>query len=300
MITNITEDKMDILTMKTPWNEEHGLHTRIDAKYPGGKEFCCALTHDVDFIKWSHPRRILMGIKHPSTLFTGKNFYWGIDDICGMETEHGVKSTFYFISKCRTKHDGPYQISTIENDIQSLDKNGWEVGLHGSYDSYVNYEYLRDEKQILERILGHPVAGIRQHFANFDPKTTWQIQEKCGFIYDSTVGLTRKEGFKVGYCYPYRPAGMKIYELPFTIMDCSLLRKGSRGYTYDKALVESKKVIDIVKEAHGIVVLNWHNNSWDPYTFPRWAELYGALIEHILDSNGSIKTACELIEWWHT
>ncbi len=300
MIAHIPKDKMDILTMKTPWNKEHELHTKIDVQYPGGKEFCGVLTHDVDFINWSLPRRILLSIKHPSTLSNNKNYYWGIDDICDMETEHRVKSTFYFISKCRTEHDGPYDIYTIEDELKQLDKNGWEVGLHGSFNSYMNYDYLSDEKAILEKILGHSVAGIRQHYANFDPEMTWSIQEKCGFIYDSTIGFTKKEGFKVGYCYPYQPDGMNIFELPFTIMDCSLLQKGYRAYPYDKALLESKKVIDIVKEAHGVVVLNWHNNSWDPYTFPRWAELYNVLIEHILDSNGSIKTANELMGWWQT
>lgn len=299
MVIQLPNDEAtDILMMRTPWDEEHDLHTRWNIRYPNGKRFCGVLTHDVDEVRWSWRRKLLMGARYPSTLFQDKNHYWGFDNILDFEAELGVKSTFYFISKCRTRYDGPYDIGMVEDVIREVDKKGWEVGLHGSYQSYKDYEYLKEEKRILESVVGHPIDGIRQHYTNFDVETTWHIQERCGFAYDSTIGYARKEGFKVGYCYPYRPRGMNLYELPFTIMDCALFRKDSRNFDYERALNASKKVIDIVKEASGVVVLDWHNSSWDPYSFPRWADLYAELTGYILDSEGYIATARELIEWW--
>ena len=290
---------MEILMMERPWHEEHTLHSLREVKYPNGKQFCGVLTHDVDEIKWSWRRKMLMALKHPSTLAQEKNFYWGFDEIMDLEAGLNVKSTFYFIASCRSKFDGPYDLENVERIMRELDRKGWEVGVHGSYLSFNNYGYLREEKRILESIVGHPIAGVRQHYTNFEPEITWEIQQKCGFQYDSSVGHAEKEGFKVGYCYPYRPRGMSIYELPFAIMDCALFRKSSRNFDYDKALNVSKKVIDIVKEASGVVVLDWHNNSWDRHSFPRWSESYAELTGYILDCGGYIARAQDLIEWWN-
>ncbi|MFQ6106379.1 MAG: polysaccharide deacetylase family protein [Thermoplasmata archaeon] len=298
MSGNICDEMMDILMMRRPWKEEHRLHSVMDAEYPDGKQFCGVLTHDVDEIKWSWRRKMLMTLRHPSTLSQKKNHYWGFEDIMDLEAGLNVRSAFYFITSCRSKFDGPYEIEDVGHIIKELDKGGWEIGLHGSYLSFNNYGYLKEEKRILESIVDHPVAGVRQHYTNFEPETTWRIQERCGFEYDSSVGYAEKEGFKVGYCYPYRPRGMKIYELPLTIMDCALFRKSSRNFDYDKALNVSKKVIDIVKEASGVAVLDWHNNSWDRYSFPGWSELYAELVGYMLDCDGYIARAQDLIEWW--
>ena len=50
--------------------------------------------------------------------------------------------------------------SKLIDIIQKLNKSGWEIGLHGSYNSYKNKDRLAKEKRGLE---------------------TWKIQEEVGF-----------------------------------------------------------------------------------------------------------------------
>ena len=54
------------------------------------------------------------------------------------------------------------------NEGVSIDQ-GREIGLHGSFKTYTDLEILRTEKKRLEKALGHPVFGGRQHFLRFSP-----------------------------------------------------------------------------------------------------------------------------------
>ena len=87
------------------------------------------------------------------------------------------------------------KIKRLKILFYGLDKNGWEVGLHGSYNSFNNYALMKSEKQFLENILNHKVIGIRQHHLQIGEKT-WEIQKECGFKYDSSLGFNEKIGFK--------------------------------------------------------------------------------------------------------
>jgi peptidoglycan/xylan/chitin deacetylase (PgdA/CDA1 family) len=162
--------------------------------------------------------------------------------------------------------------------IQYLDANGWEIGVHGSYLSYVNKRLLKKEKDLLEKILGHKVYGIRQHYLNMNNKT-WQIQKECGFNYDTSFGFTDEIGFKEEKYTPFKPMNDDFIVFPQIIMDICFMSTRNK---WDRL----EEIINICKEKNSILVINWHQRVFNDKEFPGYKEAYINIIS-ILKANGA-------------
>ncbi len=263
---------------------------------PGEKKFMVFLSHDVDEIEWSWRRKLLMAVKHPSTLTGGRKHYWGFDEIMDLEKEMGFRSTFFFVAKKRHKRDPPYSIEDVADICNELRKGSWEIGVHGSYLSYNRKEFLEEEKRILQSTVGEDIIGVRQHFVNFDPDITFKIQESTDFAYDSTIGFNEISGFAPGICHPYRFAGLSLLELPLMVMDGQLFwhEKLSR----EGAVQEVSKLLATVEEYNGFLTLDWHQRSFDEYSFPGWAETYTEVLSHLKSMNVFSATGEGIVDWW--
>lgn len=252
-----------------------------------------ALTHDVDRIKktYQYFTHLLNGIKNGMwdysfyqliSLFK-KDTYYNFPLLIEDEQKLSVKSTFFFLHET-LKFDffdfknwpyslGRYKIENkkIKDIILWLDKNGWEIGLHGSYNSYNNYELMKYEKQLLENILNHKVSGIRQHNLNMS-KETWSFQNRCGFQYDSSFGFNEKIGFRDELFTHFSPHNDNFMVFPMLIMDnpfCELLNKWD----------ELKRIIEICIKKNTLLVINWHTNNYHPQEFPGFRDDYLRIIE---------------------
>ena len=142
------------------------------------------LTHDVDRVckTYQYITHDLLHLKFTKlgSIFSKENPYWAFKKIMSIENEYQVKSTFFFLEeslpfkffspKNWKLSLGKYKFSTppVYNIIKELDANGWEIGLHGSYNSFRDYSLLSREKNNLEKVLAKPVVGIRQHYLNLD------------------------------------------------------------------------------------------------------------------------------------
>ena len=127
-----------------------------------------ALSHDVDRVKKSYQyftsslkksiRFDITGLQYELKSFFGREPYWNFDKIINIEEKYSVKSTFFFLDesiefklfniKNWKLSLGRYSIENPEiiSIIKQLDKNGWEIGLHGSYNSYKDFGLLKSEK----------------------------------------------------------------------------------------------------------------------------------------------------------
>jgi hypothetical protein len=185
--------------------------------WPHGKKFAACLTHDVDrieksfqyftrFIRFSLSFQFIKGINEINNLANlfdqiEKNPYWGFERLIEIEKKHNVKSTFFFLNesgKIEMSHPSTWKLYLGRYDvkkpeiikiIRKLDLEGWEIGLHGSYKSYVNKNLLAKEKNDLEFILGKKIYGVRQHYLNLEIPNTWIFQEELGIKYDSTFSF---------------------------------------------------------------------------------------------------------------
>lgn len=251
-----------------------------------------ALTHDVDRVKKTYhyltfiiralKRRDVRSVIYQIKSLFRRGTFWNFERIIDYEDKHKLKSTFFFLNEtirfdpfCPSNWPislGRYQIKSIEliGIIREIDRLGWEVGVHGSYLSYKDELLLRNEKAVLENVLGHPVIGIRQHYLNLKQET-WEIQRAAGFKYDTSLGLKNDIGFPQPR--PFRPFDDQFIVFPLTIMDMYFLEN------IDLNLKKLLKMINTCKHNNSLIVLNWHNNVFDENEYLGYFEAYKTIVD---------------------
>ena len=299
-------------------------HTIVDVEWPDGKRFAVCLTHDVDRIKKSYQYftrslRFLKKaeIKHASEevfeffkVYFSKNVkkdpYWNFEKIVEIEDKYNVRSTFFFLNETGKmnifKPDawklylGRYSIRDPEivKVINELHLKGWEIGLHGSYNSYKNKNLLKKEKEDLECILGERVYGVRQHYLNLDIPMTWKIHEELGLRYDASYGFRSRIGFKNSPYLPFYPSNSPFLVIPLTIMDSALF---SNNKNVKAAWRECKKCVELAEEKNAVLTVLWHQRSFNEEEFPKWGGMYEDLIALCKQKNAWIATASEIERW---
>jgi peptidoglycan/xylan/chitin deacetylase (PgdA/CDA1 family) len=276
--------------------------------------FKVILSHDIDRTKKTYQfltkplKAIINGdiklfFSLLSTQFKTGN-YWLFDDIIKIETSHNVKSTFFFLNesiKFNILKPGSFYLSLgrydilrndIANLIKRLDQEGWEIGMHGSYNSYKDLNLLKHEKKILENIIDHPIYVIRQHYLNLDDQT-WKLQELAGFKYDSSFGSTTHIGFVDRRYRPFHPNQSEFIVFPQVIMDTCFMSDNHRW-------AKLEEIIDICYKENAVLVVNFHNHVFNEKEFPGFRSAYIRIIERCLDRDGKFITFNESAKYYHS
>lgn len=307
--------------------------------WPDGKPFSVCLTHDVDMISrysWKESLKIRRAqcANANSTFEATRTFLGlGIDVLrhysnikdplhcyerwVEVEKEVGVRSTFFFwpgLNGVRRRHytDCTYKLSdsvvfdnqkcTVWEMMQEIDRQGWEVGLHSSWYSFDDADELKHQKETLEKVLGHEIFSIRQHFLHCDIRITPRAQCEAGFKYDSTLGFNDNLGFRFGTCYPWHLYDLKagkelsIIEVPLIVQDGAMLNptKGMR-LDEDTAFQYVVQITEAVEEVGGILTLSWHPNQ---IIQSDWWNLYCRTLNYLTEKNPWFASVKEIGMWW--
>lgn len=272
----------------------------IRSFHKGGQpvsRFTVALSHDVDrvhktFQALTHFSKHLLHGRYrlawyQLTAFAGTDRYWCFDQIREIENSFGLKSTYFFLNESypfsllRTESwrlsTGYYDIfrPDVVETIRRLDREGFEIGLHGSYRSYCDRNLMKKEKADLEGIVGHGIAGIRQHYLNLSPET-WKIQRSLGFLYDASFGYRDRIGFKDGILQPFPLDGQNDFLImPQAVMDCCLMRMRDPWR-------HARDIIEFAQKSSAFLVLNWHQQIFDEREFPGYRQMYVRIVEECL------------------
>jgi len=283
---------------------------QIKFSLPKGKEFLVWLSHDVDRTRksvWHSLYYLMMNrdMYHLKTMFSNDNPYWNFYRTMNLESKYSAKSTFFFLNESLRINvfnprsiilsKGRYNINSreIKSIIREIDSSGWEIGLHGSFESYNDVELLHQEKNALEQILGHSVNGTRQHYLNIDIPKTWRIQKSTGLKYDSTFALKNNVGIHPKYFKPFKPfKDSNFVVFPLVVMDGYLGKIANSEYA-------AKKIIDDLitecKVKGAILSVLWHNRSLNELEFPFYWNLYKYILETTIAENGAFILPMDII-----
>lgn len=289
-------------------------------------QFGFFLSHDVDRIAFYHPREVafkvkqliglapltysygstlsifLKGVIHLISPIKRKDPWWNFDRMVALEKHLSIRSSFFFLKKVHKNRDSRYQFSDakIKELVKELTSQGSEVGLHGSFDSYDNPTMLKQQASELSTVLGHSPKGIRQHFLRFKHPATFHHQMNAGLKYDCTLGFAEHDGYRNGYCFPFKPYDfekdqmMDIWEIPLIMMEVSVLN-------YRKANLEEfrQSVLQHIEEAKkfgGLFSLLWHNCRLMDEEFPGIEEFYPDLLKQIVQLGADSLTGEQIVD----
>ncbi|NHI03611.1 hypothetical protein DYY67_2247 [Candidatus Nitrosotalea sp. TS] len=217
------------------------------------------LSHDVDWRKQGAPIEHILARKDRFDDEAIKNIhiknpYYNIPEIMSLEEKFGVRTTFFF----RTIYENGSYLD-YEDDIQSLIKNGWEIGLHSDPSSVENIDKLKEEKTLLENLTKQKVLANRVHYLKSNSELPHKLQS-LGFVYDSSIKKFR-DTIELDDMNYYKID--KLIEFPITIMDAYL-------FTYMKIdendiIGTFARMLKMGNEASlnndfNIVSILWHDN----------------------------------------
>jgi len=202
--------------------------------------------------------------------------FYSFDFIMKESEKRGLKSAFYFIADHTAGViDGIYSLNDPEiiNLMKTIDARCHEIGLHTSYNTYLDKVQTRKEAELLRAVMrGNSIhqepQGGRQHYLRWKTPETFQNWEYAGMQYDSTLGFADLPGFRCGTCWEY-PAydlinrkPLNLIERPLIAMDCTVTaeRYMNKGLG-EEAFEVFKSLKDTCRKYNGDFVLLWHNSE---------------------------------------
>lgn len=291
--------------------------------WEGGVPFVACLTHDVDEVSksrlsrlkfvWDHLVHPEIGHRHTpvrerarfalTTLFSGHDPYWTFPALVQMERQLGFTASYFFQAGGRNG-GAHYSLSEprIRRFVSDLLEDGFEVGLHGTYQSAFDEDKFLQEKAALAAVINEEPVGHRQHYLRMDYTTTLPIYERAALQYDATLGYAEREGYRNQFSYPYHPYNheadrpYRFLELPTVIMDATL--GGYRELSAERAWQVIEAWLERTCARRGCITLVWHN-VWDG-VFPGYFDLYPRILTWIHDQGGRGLSGRDVLHQWLT
>lgn len=294
------------------------------APWPDGKRWAMALTHDLDVVAlWPAYTAMrvgeLLGRGHlQGAVRVMLSAAGGVannpvrraaSEILRLEKHRNVRSTWFVLAGTPTfasmrAGDLTYapEHPLVRTLLTELNANGHEVGLHGSFASFVSREVFAEQRNRLAAVAGGQAAGVRQHFLRMRPGVSHVAMSESGFQYDSTFGFSDRNGFRLGLAdvVPvWDERGQRtlpLDEVPFVWMDRALSKYRNiedPGVWVDDALAIAKAVREVEGVWNGI----WHPNMDDALGFPGAPIAFRALLDELLKQSPWSATLGEIVAW---
>jgi len=204
--------------------------------------------------------------------------YWRIGEICDLENQYAVRSTFHFFSRPpglspsmkQRVVDPSYHLldPRIRAGFRTLIDGHWEIGLHPSYDSWNQPIVIRREREWLENVSKTPIRKCRQHWLRFSWKDTWNAQLAGGLESDSTLGFNDRPGFRNGSALRFRPFSPELTK-PLAFEAIPMMLMDAHFYDYAALSDEERysslsRWVNEVKAVHGEITVLWHQRVFHP------------------------------------
>ena len=279
-------------------------------QWPNNKKYGVILSHDVDYpemIKWIEILRYLVKYRLNSSfskiidIIKSKEPFFLFKKWIELEKKHNCKSVFYFSGLKRGSlfkyifkdPDTFYDINKnkYKNIFNTITDEGFEIGIHTSYNAYKDIRLIKEEKINIEKNSGIKISGNRHHYWNFnqnDPLKSMNLLYDSGLIYDSSIAFSKNYGFRYSICSPFKfydekkSKDSEILQFPVTIMDDHLFNYNKKNENPRKLITT---LIDIVRKNNGILVIDFHVRVLNNTFFPNWGKAYKYILEKINEQN---------------
>jgi len=310
-------------------------------QWPDNHPFAVCLTHDVDIVSEADcgqslrkmrtvltsqppaPQKALQfglatrRFAQAAVRFGGNDPLWQFEKWLDAERAVGARSTFFFFpdnvgrshfTDCNYSFNQRIGVRgkkvTVADWMRELDRDGWEIGLHASWNAYADVAELRRQKQRVEETIGHEIVSVRHHWLHYDIRLTPVAQSAAGFTFDSTLGFNDNVGFRFGTCRPWQLTDLKtqqrlpVWEIPLIAQESALLNplKGLR-LDVERAYAYLLQLVDEVAAVGGVFTLSFHPDVVHPVRCPGWFDLYVRILAELKSRNAWFATIRQVGEF---
>ncbi|PJA29415.1 MAG: hypothetical protein CO189_02030 [candidate division Zixibacteria bacterium CG_4_9_14_3_um_filter_46_8] len=224
------------------------------------------------------------------------NPFWNFDLYADAENQHGFKSVFYFTNPFkRTELDPKYNLAkeNFKKVIRQLIEDGFEVGLHGSYNALSGEDDVKVEKRSFEEKVGFKIGGYRGHYLRLNVKDGFSRLNNAGFVYDSTMGYSSAIGYRCGTGLPFFTFDtngnrvLPLIEIPFAVMDGPLFE----NWEYENIRGMIEDMISETISIQGTICVLWHLRTAYSIDYPEWFRVYQIVLELLAQHKVRVVTA---------
>ncbi len=252
--------------------------------WPEGKLFAFTISHDVDLTRAYGPKTLLRFLlegrlkeleRGIARMGGEQDPYWTFPQLQEQYRDLGWKATFFFLARAREDWSYRYNVRSrrFRKLLDELLAGGHEIGLHSSKYAFEQPARLRQEKAVLEAVLGRPVAGVRQHFLRLRFPEAWERFAREEFRYDASCGFNHRLGFRAGTSFPFQPpmkSRKNFWEIPFALMDYPWIS----GKSPEESWQNFAQIAREVESVGGMLQLLWHPSNLAEAVFrPSWNRL---------------------------
>lgn len=245
-----------------------------DTPWPNGARFAVAISHDIDNATRRSVAESTRKVLGASAAILSRDFaavrrrmteavgllrggslspYWLMGSLAILEDARGVRSAFYVLPhESKIVREGGQRVRRYDfrdpefgTLIEQLAHDGWEIGLHTTYDGATTSHGVKVElARLTRRFPGIPVTGGRNHYLRGSIPELWRAASQAGLKYDASLGSSKGWGFRCGTSWPY-PAfdlatheELPIWELGLHLMDVALPSADEALTALDSLLTE--------------------------------------------------------------
>ena len=328
-LTDVPVVDMLLMALRTAVEEATriaGLDVQRRSPWPQGKQFAVCLTHDIDHAvrrsAYEAARKLggagvalALGRRQTSRRRVNEAIglarggeaspYWLMSHMAQQEAARGFRSTFFVLPhKRRRVQEGSVRARRYDvrrPDIQlllhELDVNGWEIGMHTSYDAHDTVAGLATDWKTLQSELpaGVQASGARSHYLRLRMPDTLRHAEEAGLRYDATMGWATGWGFRSGSATPYHPFDLSrdreldLWELDLHVMDGAV---AARDFATSLGTA-----LERVREVRGCATVLVHPSPYDDMTVEEHLDLYDKVLECVAGFDDAwVTTPAEVLD----
>jgi hypothetical protein len=220
------------------------------------------------------PEAALANLGSAVRFFFSSPDYWHFEEIQEAEEQAQLKSCFYVYggdprrrSLKQALLDPAYSAGEprLAEKLRHLAANGWQVGLHQSFDAWRDSARMAEERSRVERATRTRITMCRQHWLRFSWRETWKAQQAAGLETDATLGFNDRPGFRNGASLRFQPwdedagAPLRLASLPMVLMDSHLYDYSELPLPQPQAAIEPW--LNEVRAVRGSATVIWHQHT---------------------------------------
>ncbi len=202
-----------------------------------------------------------------------------------LHQQHTLQPVYFFLA---AQKNGLYDKNILPNTtaFQHLAKQHaekYETGIHPSWQSGDNFLLLKQEKKLLEQIIGRSISRSRQHYIRFHLPSGYRRLLEAGITDDYSMGYGSINGFRASvassfYWYDLEKeqrSHLRIH--PFCFMEANSFYE--QRYSAEQAYEQAVYYLNVCKQVGGTLITIWHNHFLGTAKeFTGWRECYEKFI----------------------